>query len=146
MKVLIVIIGLVGNLKVTSYQSLVKDTDSTPFHTSTGERVHGYGVAVSRDLLCGACRKLRKRCQHPENPTKLHYGDMLYIEDVGVKFVNDVMGATSWNKATKKRVPIKQQLDVWVPSQKAEKTFHAQFGKRKLQVWKIKGEEHEQEK
>ncbi len=127
-------IVFIGQMQVTSYQSLVKDTDSTPFHTSINEHVHPMGVAVSRDLLCGACRKLHKRCRRPDNPTKVHYHDVVYIEEIGFKVVNDVMGATKG----KKRHPIKQQWDVWVPSLAAEKAFHAKFKQKKLKVWVVK--------
>lgn len=117
----IIIIGsLLGNLTVTSYQSLIKDTDSTPFNTSTGEHVHSGGVAISRDLLCGACRRLHHRCKRPDNPTKLHYGDWLYIKGHGFYQINDVMNYRKWDKKTKKWYPIKQAIDLWVPNYKSE--------------------------
>lgn len=132
MNELLLIGMLVGNLTVTSYQSLKKDTDNSPFYTSIGERTNANGVAVSRDLICGACKKLHRRCAHPENPTKLHYKDLLFIEDVGYRVVNDVM-ADKTKKGDKVRL-IRNQLDIWVPSRNAEKEFHKKFKSKKLKV------------
>lgn len=117
----IIIIGaLIGPLTVTSYRSIPEATDDTPFNTSTGERVYSGGVAVSRDLLCGACRKLHHRCAHPEDGRHIHYGDYLYLPNRGFYKVFDVMGATKYDRVTKKRYAIKQSVDLWVPTYKAE--------------------------
>lgn len=119
----IVLIGaLVGQLQVTSYRSVPQQTDDSPFITSTGETVHNGGAAISRDLLCGACRKLHHRCKHPEYDKKIHYGDWLYIKGKGFYQVNDVMGATKYDRVTKKRYAIKQAVDLWVPTYKSEKS------------------------
>lgn len=124
----IVLIGtLVGNLTVTSYRSVPEQTDDSPYNTSTGESVHNGGVAISRDLLCGACRKLHHRCKHPEYNKKLHYGDWLYVPGNGFYRVNDVMGATKYDRGTKRRCTIKQAVDLWVPTYKDEKAVGVQI-------------------
>lgn len=133
----VILTVFLGTMTVTSYRSVPQQTDNSPCFTSTGERVNRVGVAISRDLLCGACRKLHNRCARPDNPTKLHYGDLLFIEDVGLKVVNDVMGDTKYNKSTKKRVKIRNAIDVWVERFKDEQAFHRKFGRRKLRVFKI---------
>lgn len=126
-------------LKVTSYQSIPAQTDSTPFQTSTGQRVHPHGVAISRDLLCGACKKLHKRCQHPEYEDKVHYGDWLLIEGIGLKNVNDCLAPATIVSRTKS-YRIEKQLDVWVSSLEEEQKHHKKFGFNKLKVWRITSE------
>lgn len=141
----LILIGiLIGNLTFTSYRSVEDQTDSSPFHTSTNERVYSGGVAISQDRLCGACRKLHKRCKRPDNPTKIHYGDCLYLEDVGFKIVNDCLSKFKRYRIQTKdgsKVMFKKQtnwLDVWVPTLKAEKEFHRIKGIRQYKVWLIK--------
>lgn len=126
MNSLIIISLFVGNLTVTSYRSVPQQTDSTPYHTSTNEVVRKGGAAVSRDLLCGACRRLHKRCAHPEVTHKIHYGDYVLVTGHGILKVNDVMGATKYDKKTKKRYPITNALDIWVGSYKEEKRIGVQ--------------------
>lgn len=123
------ILILIGHLQVTSYRSVPAQTDSTPFHTSTGEKVSPDGVAVAQNLLCGACRKLHRRCKEPSYTKKLHYGDWLWVEDVGPKRVNDVMH---------KR--LRDRIDVWVATKKQEQAFDRKYKRLKLNVFKIKGE------
>ncbi len=141
---LTVTVILLGSLVVTSYRSVPEATDSTPFNTSTGEIVSRAGVAVSQDLLCKACRRLHKRCKRPDNSTKLHYGDCLFIEDAGFKIINDCMGLVKHERVkTKrgiKRVYTKQLnwIDEWVPSYKEEHEFHKKYGVNKHRVWLIK--------
>ena len=132
---LVFVAVLIGELTVTSYRSIPAQTDSTPFHTSTGAHVEPGGAAVSRDLLCGACRKLHKRCRHPEYAKKLHYGDWLYVDGYGFRFINDVMGKTSTTKVNGRRHKriITNQIDIWVSSYKEEKIV----GFSKLKVYKI---------
>lgn len=132
---LIAVAVLIGNLTVTSYRSVTQQTDSSPYHTSTGAHVEPGGVAVSRDLLCGACRKLHRRCQHPEYTKKIHYGDWLYISGYGFRFVNDCMSNTSDIRVKgrwKKRL-IRNQIDIWVKSYNEEKLINT----KKLNVYKI---------
>lgn len=138
MKLIIVAI-LIGNLTITSYRSVPQQTDSTPYHTSTGAHVEAGGVAVSRDLLCGACRKLHRRCQHPEYTKKIHYGDWLFISGQGFRFVNDCMSDTSniRVKGRRKKVLIKNQIDIWVKSYNEEKSINI----KKLNVYKINYQE-----
>lgn len=81
---------------VTSYRSVPAQTDSTPFHTSIGERTHPGGCAVSPDLL------------HSVAP----YGTYLFIEGVGICRVNDTTHPRHRNL-----------IDIWVPSYQAEKAF-----------------------
>ena len=122
----------------------MEQTDDSPFNTSTGERVSISGVAVSQDRLCTACKKLHHRCKHPENIKLIHYGDCLYIEDVGFKIVNDCLGKNKhWKIKTKRgtKILFKKQnewLDVWVPSYKDEHAFHKRFGIKEHKVWLIK--------
>lgn len=105
---------LIGNLTPTAYRSVPEQTDSSPFITATGERVHNRGVAVSRDLL--------KRWGG-----KLEYGDLLYIEGVGYKFVFDTMHERHKNR-----------FDVWVPTLQAEKEFDRKFRGKKLKVYLVR--------
>lgn len=100
---------------MTSYRSVPEQTDSSPYYTSIGERVHPHGVAVSQDLL--------KRRGGPIN-----YGDILYIEDIGFKVVNDCMNARH-----------KNHIDVWVSTLKKEQDFHKKFKNKKLKVWIVRG-------
>ena len=132
---LALIATLIGNLTVTSYRSVPQQTDSTPYHTSTGAHVEPGGAAISRDLLCGACRKLHKRCKHPEYTKKIHYGDWLFVEGYGFRFVNDCMSDTSTIrvKGKRKKRIISNQIDIWVSSYREEKTVNV----KKLDVYKI---------
>lgn len=141
---LILISVFLGNLTVTSYRSVPNQTDSSPFNTSTGEKVGVGGAAISQDILCGACRKLHKRCKHPEYPNKLHYGDTLYIKEIGFRVVNDCMGKvktykiktnTGYRKMFKKQL---QGVDIWVPFKEDEKAFHSKYGINHHEVWLIK--------
>lgn len=123
----LILIGLfVGNLTVTSYRSVPKQTDSTPYHTSTNEVVRKGGAAISRDLLCGACRKLHNRCLHPEVKGKVHYGDYVLVKYHGIFKINDCMGLSKYDKKTKKRYPIKNSIDIWVSTYKEEKAIGVQ--------------------
>ncbi len=119
---------LIGNLICTSYRSVRSQTDSSPWNTSTGERVSPDGVAVSQDLLCPVCKKLHARCSHPVD-NKLHYGDWVYIKFVGLKRVNDVMNAR-----------YKNRMDVWVASLDEEKRFYKRYDHTKLEVFKVREE------
>ena len=140
MKEILVLLSLLGNLHVTSYRSVPSQTDSSPFVTSTDERVRAGGCAISRDLLCGACRKLHHRCKHPDNPTKLHYGDWLYIEGYGYRQINDVMGLREHYrikaKAGSKKLfhTIRMSLDIWVEKWSEEHTVNVKH----LNVYKVK--------
>lgn len=124
-----IILGLLGVLQgfnVTAYRSVPNQTDSTPFHTSTGEHVSPYGVAVSQDLICPLCKRLKKRCGNPPDGSKVHYGDLVLIQGVGFKFVNDLMSERHRNR-----------FDVWVATLRDEQAFHKRFKDKKLKVWRI---------
>lgn len=107
---LVLIAVLIGNMTLTSYRSVPEQTDDTPYHTSIGERVSPRGCAVSRDLL--------KRWGGP-----LNYGDLIYIEGVGYRFVNDTMNQRH-----------KQHVDIWVETYQEEKTFGVKKDKK---IWLI---------
>lgn len=130
----------IGCLTVTSYRSVPGQTDDTPFYTSINEHVRAGGCAISRDLLCGACRRLHRRCDRPDNPTKLHYGDWLYIERYKFRQVNDVMGAREhyWVKTKHGRkrmfVTIRRHIDIWVGKWNEEHSVNVQH----LKVYKVK--------
>lgn len=130
---------LIGELTITSYRSVPQQTDATPYHTSTGAHVEAGGVAISRDLLCGACRKLHGRCKHPEYTKKIHYGDWLFISGYGFRVVNDCMSTTTDIRVKGKWIkrPILNQVDIWVKSYKEEKAIDT----KKLNVYKINYEE-----
>ncbi len=130
---------LIGAVTLTAYQSLPSQTDSSPFYTSTNEHVRYGGVAVSRDLLCGACRKLHHRCKHPEYAKKIHYGDWLFTHDIGFLRVNDVMGSYTSHKVHGrwKRTPITQHIDVWVGSLAQERAFHKKWKGKAVELWKV---------
>ncbi len=135
---------LIGLMTLTSYRSVPGQTDSSPFYTSTGEHVSISGAAISQDRLCGACRKLHKRCKEPSYDKKIHYGDVLYIKDIGFRVVNDCMGVRKhWKVVTKKgfKSLFKKQtnwVDVWVETYKDEHKFHKQYGISKHEIWLIK--------
>lgn len=141
MKSLIVIAVLVGKLTITSYRAVPEQTDSTPYYTSTNEHVRAGGCAISRDLLCPACRKLHRRCNHPDNTTKLHYGDWLYIDGYGYRQVNDVMGAYSVERVHGKKVrtPLVRRIDIFVWTWKQEHSV----GVRDADVFNVKETEYE---
>jgi hypothetical protein len=133
---LLVVITLIGNLTVTSYQSVPNQTDDTPYRTSINERVNGAGIAVHPSLLCPnakavtgknrfvLCKRDTKGC----NKESMHYFDVVYVEDIGFKTVVDVMASST---------KMDSKLDVWVPTVSAEKEFHKKFKNRKLAVWRI---------
>jgi len=141
---LILISIFLGNFTVTSYRSIPNQTDSSPYYTSTGERVRIGGAAISQDILCGACKKVHKRCKHPEYSKKLHYGDHVYIKEIGFKVINDCMGKvktyriktnTGYKRLFKKQL---RSIDIWVPFKKDEKAFHSKYGINKHKVWLVK--------
>lgn len=105
---------VIGQLQVTSYRSVPSQTDDSPFITSIGERVNEHGVAVSQDLL-------------KKNGGPLNYGDMVYIENLGWKVVNDCMHPRYRNR-----------IDVWVKDYKSEKAFDERFKRTKLLVYVVR--------
>lgn len=111
---LILSVVVIGQLIGTAYRSVPEQTDESPFYTATGEHVCAHGIAVSLDML--------KRNGGPFN-----FGDVVYIEDLGFKVVNDTM-----NKRHKGR------FDVWVATYKEEKEFDQNYRNKKLKVWLVK--------
>lgn len=99
---------------MTSYRSVPEQTDSSPYITSIGERVSIRGLAVSPDLL--------KKHGGP-----LQYGDLLYIDGLGYRFVNDVMAPRH-----------KRAVDIWVPTYKAEKEFDQKYRGKRFKVYIVK--------
>jgi len=113
MKELLLMGLFLGNMVVTSYRSTPKQCKPTGYkYTSIGERCNVHGVAASQDLLLSG---------------KVHYGDLVYIESVGFKFVNDTMHPR-----------MKEHFDVWVQGYEDEKAFDAKFHGKTLRVWVIK--------
>lgn len=100
---------LVANVSITAYRSVPSQTDNSPYHTSTGERVCQDGVAISQDLLKSG---------------KVKYGDWLYIPGIGLKRAKDCMHHRH-----------KNSVDVWVGSLKEEQEFHRKWKGKKVNVY-----------
>jgi hypothetical protein len=110
----IIVAILIGTLKPTAYRSTPEQTKPVGYTwTASGERCHVRGCAVSQDLL--------KR-----NGGPLQYGDLIYIDGIGFKFVTDCM-----NKRHKRRV------DIWVETALEEHQFEIKYKQKPLSVWKI---------
>lgn len=107
----------VTNVQVTGYRSLSSQTDDSPFITSTGERVGPHGVAISQDLLS-------------QNGGPIHYGDYVYIEGVGIKYVNDCL-----NKR------IHNAVDIWCATHMEEHRIWKKFENKKMKLYLIKNKE-----
>lgn len=108
---------LVGALTITSYRSVPEQTDDSPYFTSIGDRTGIHGCAISPDLLCplaiGQYKvHTRNMCTYKE---KLHYGDWLQIDGVGIREINDVT-----------HPKIHNTIDVWVETYAQEKAFGIQ--------------------
>lgn len=112
MKELILAITLLGNYTVTAYQSVRNQTDASPYTTSIGERTSPHGVAVSQDWL---------------DKKIVSYGDLIYIEDVGWRIVNDCMNER-----------YRERFDIWVANNGEESSFHKRFANRKLKIWRVR--------
>src|ERR1700676_1404649 len=109
---MIVKVILLGTLLATSYRPVAWQTspgctDRQHCVTAIGENVSELGVAVSRDLLQSG---------------EVHYGDLLWIDRVGWRIVNDTMGPKA-----------RQAIDVFVYTYKEEKSF----GIKHLKVYRI---------
>ncbi len=110
---LLVATTLIGALTCTAYRPIVTQTDTSPYYTATGEHVTTHGIAVSQDLLVA-------------NGGPLNYGDLLYIEGIGFKFVNDCM-----NKRHK------NSIDIFVYTKEEEAKVFKKFYKHPPKVWVI---------
>lgn len=78
-------------------------------------------MAVSPDLLCSVHKNCRRNVFLCDK-SKIHYGDVVYIEGVGTKIVNDTTHSR-----------LKQWVDVLVFSYTEEK----KFGVRHLNVYRL---------
>lgn len=101
---------LIGCLQVTAYRSIPSQTDNSPYTTSIGERVTVRGCAVSQDMLS-------------KNGGAFNYGDLLYIEGVGFRVINDTMNIKN-----------KKSVDLWVQTYQDEK----KVGVSHKRVWLVK--------
>lgn len=113
------LVVLIGTVTLTSYQPLPAQTKPSCLNrhqceTSIGDGITQFGAAVSQDLLKSGV---------------VHYGDVLSIEGVGMRVVNDTM-----NKRHKKCV------DLLVFSYAEEKKVGVQH--RRVWVLHHKGEHH----
>jgi len=87
----------------TAYNSEENQTDSTPFITASGERVHDGTLALSRDMI-RAENEMMKRMGY--NPTAtITYGDTVDLIYVKRMVVHDTMNKRYTNRA-----------DIWMDS------------------------------
>lgn len=103
---------LLGTMTVTSYRAVPEQTkpECTGRHhceTSIGENVSELGVAVSQDLLRSG---------------KVHYRDVVFVDGVGYRIVNDTTNGR-----------LRNTVDVFVYDKNEEKAF----GVRHLKVWVV---------
>lgn len=103
---------LIGMVTLTSYQPIPAQTKPEcrgrfACTTSIDDGITKYGVAVSQDMLADG---------------RLHYGDVIYIQNYGWRIVNDCM-----NKRHKNSV------DLMVFTRAEEKAV----GVRHLKVWTV---------
>lgn len=126
---------LLGSFIVTSYQSVKEQTDSSPCQTSTGYRTGPVGVAVHPRYLCPRAKypmgKEYKLCKRgPQCGWKkfLHYYDLVYIETIGPRFINDSM---AW------KTKMNSEWDIWVATPQEESKHHKTYKTRRLNVWII---------
>lgn len=98
---------------VTAYRSVPSQTDSSPFITSTGERVSADGCAVSQDLL-------------RVNGGPFEYGQWIYIEGVGWRRIND---------CTNKR--LRKHIDLWVKTRHEEHQVWRRFKNQTVGVYRL---------
>lgn len=104
---------LLGTLTVTSYRPVpwqTKPECTSRYHCTTAinDNVTQFGVAVSQDLLKSG---------------EVHYGDVLYIDGVGYRVVNDCMGPAA-----------SRQIDLLVFTKAEEK----KIGTRHYRVYVLK--------
>jgi len=78
---------LLGMLQVTAYRAVPAQTkpeckNRDHCYTATGDTPSEQGIAVSQDLLLSG---------------KVRYGDVLYVEGIGYRIVNDCMNVRLHN-------------------------------------------------
>lgn len=124
---------LLSTITLTGYQPLRSQTDDSPHFTSIGSRVNDNGIAVSRDLLCPmALSKNLFIKRHKSSVCKIkriHYGDLIYIDEIGFKIVNDCMNARH-----------KKRMDVFVWTLKDERAIGT---RRNVKAWRVYNEAKE---
>jgi len=105
---------LLLTLKATAYNSMVSQTDSTPYTTSTGAKTRFGIIAVSRDLLgkelpYGSLVRLRDLGHYKTGANAGSFQSMFSADDIFI--VEDTMHPRKY-----------RQIDVWFPrySQAAE--------------------------
>lgn len=103
---------LIGTMTITSYRAVPAQTKPTcrsnhDCTTSIGENVSELGAAASQDLLASH---------------KLNYRDIIYIEGVGFRSINDCTHAR-----------LRSTIDVFVYTKAQEKAF----GIKHRRVWRI---------
>jgi 3D (Asp-Asp-Asp) domain-containing protein len=105
----------IATVKATAYRSVPWQTKPKGFHwTASGERCNVHGCAASQDLL-------------KKNGGPLSFGDLVYIDQIGFKFVNDVMNVRHKNRA-----------DIWVTTHEEEKKFDKKFKNSTLKIYLVK--------
>jgi 3D (Asp-Asp-Asp) domain-containing protein len=103
---------LLGTLQITSYRATPAQTkpdctDREHCYTAIGENVSELGVAISQDLLASG---------------KVRYRDVLFIDGVGYRIVDDCLNARIHNA-----------VDVFVYTKAEERAF----GVRHAHVWLV---------
>ena len=112
---------LLGTLTATSYRAVPAQTkpectSRDHCRTAIDENVSELGIAVSQDLLASG---------------KVHYRDVLFIDGLGPRIVNDCLNSRIHNS-----------VDVFVYTRAEEKAF----GVRHLKVWVLTKTEIAKEK
>lgn len=103
----------IATVTPTAYIPHPSQTDSTPLIAANGKTIHSDGVAISRDL-------------HERWGGPLKFGDLVYLEGIGYKIVNDVM-----NKRHTNRVDVL----VWTENEEAE--FWSNWRGKEVKLWKV---------
>jgi hypothetical protein len=93
--------------QVTAYRSVPRQTDSTPFNTSTGARTNSAICAISQDEL----------------GKQIHYGDYLFVEIRS----NPELSRYCWCQDTMNG-RVKHAVDLWVKTQAEEQKIGVRLG------------------
>lgn len=103
----------IATVTPTAYQPIPAQTDNTPLIAANGKMVHSDGIAVSRDL-------------HKRWGGQLDFGDLVYIEGIGYKIVNDTMNERHRNA-----------IDILVRTHREEAAFWKQWKGKEVKLWKV---------